>query len=139
MRGVVSSVPKTQRGGHVSFKIGNVLCYAFEPTKKFRDYVRALILGDELIVYGGYQNGVFHLEKFCLVRAALLEHRKSPRCPVCGGRMTSAGKNKGYKCRSCSGRVRIPMYVSRSLFEGWYEVPPDARRHLAKPIIRLSK
>ena len=137
MFGTVSSIPKTQEGGHVSFELDNVLCYAFEPTKKFRDYVRALIPGDELIVYGGYQKGVLHLEKFQLVKAALLERRESPRCPVCGGRMTSAGKGKGYKCRTCFGRVRNIQYDSRSLTEGWYEVPPDARRHLAKPVIRI--
>ncbi|HJJ94958.1 MAG TPA: tRNA(Ile)(2)-agmatinylcytidine synthase [Methanocorpusculum sp.] len=137
LRGVVSSMPETHEGGHVSFELGNLLCYAFEPTKIFRRYVRALIPGDEIIVYGGYQKGVLHLEKFQLVKAALLENRESPRCPVCGGRMTSAGKGKGYKCRSCSGRIREPVFVPRLLSEGWYEVPPDARRHLAKPVIRI--
>ncbi len=137
--GVVSSLPKTQRGGHVSFSVGDVLCYAFEPTKVFRNIVRELLVGDEVTVFGSFQNGVIHVEKFCLKTAIKKEMRVSPRCPVCGGRMTSAGKGKGYKCRECSGRVREVVYEQRGITEGWYEVPPDARRHLAKPVCRISE
>ncbi|HJJ62472.1 MAG TPA: tRNA(Ile)(2)-agmatinylcytidine synthase [Methanocorpusculum sp.] len=136
--GVVTSAPKTQRGGHVSFSVNDMLCYAFEPTKSFRNTVRKLIEGDELTVFGSFQNGVIHVEKFCLNAAAKKEVRISPKCPVCGGRMTSAGKGKGYKCRECSGRVREVESEPRDISEGWYEVPPDARRHLSKPICRMS-
>lgn len=136
--GVVTSAPKTQRGGHVSFSVGDVVCYAFEPTKSFRNIVRELIEGDCLTVFGSFQKGVIHVEKFCLGKAAKKEVRASPRCPVCGGRMTSAGKGKGYKCRECSGRIRDTEAASRGIAEGWYEVPPDARRHLSKPVCRIQ-
>ena len=136
--GVVTSAPKTQRGGHVSFSVGDVVCYAFEPTKSFRNIVRELIEGDCLTVFGSFQKGVIHVEKFCLRTAAKKEVRASPRCPVCGGRMTSAGKGKGYKCRECSGRIRDTEAASRGIAEGWYEVPPDARRHLSKPVCRIQ-
>ena len=136
--GVVTSAPKTQRGGHVSFSVGGVVCYAFEPTKSFRNIVRELIEGDCLTVFGSFQKGVIHVEKFCLRTAAKKEVRASPRCPVCGGRMTSAGKGKGYKCRECSGRIRDTEAASRGIAEGWYEVPPDARRHLSKPVCRIQ-
>ena len=136
--GVVTSAPKTQRGGHVSFSVGGVVCYAFEPTKSFRNIVRELIEGDCLTVFGSFQKGVIHVEKFCLRKAAKKEVRASPRCPVCGGRMTSAGKGKGYKCRECSGRIRDTEAASRGIAEGWYEVPPDARRHLSKPVCRIQ-
>ncbi|MBR4117592.1 MAG: DUF1743 domain-containing protein [Methanocorpusculum sp.] len=136
--GVVTSAPKTQRGGHVSFFVGDVVCYAFEPTKSFRNIVRELIEGDCLTVFGSFQKGVIHVEKFCLRKAAKKEVRASPRCPVCGGRMTSAGKGKGYKCRECSGRIRDTEAASRGIAEGWYEVPPDARRHLSKPVCRIQ-
>ena len=136
--GVVTSAPKTQRGGHVSFSVGDVVCYAFEPTKSFRNIVRELIEGDCLTVFGSFQKGVIHVEKFCLRKAAKKEVRASPRCPVCGGRMTSAGKGKGYKCRECSGRIRDTEAASRGIAEGWYEVPPDARRHLSKPVCRIQ-
>ena len=136
--GVVTSAPKTQRGGHVSFSVGGVVCYAFEPTKSFRNIVRELIEGDCLTVFGSFQKGVIHVEKFCLRKAAKKEVRASPRGPVCGGRMTSAGKGKGYKCRECSGRIRDTDAASRGIAEGWYEVPPDARRHLSKPVCRIQ-
>ena len=137
--GTVTTPPTTQRGGHVSFAVDGVVCYAFEPTKSFRSVVRELLEGDELTVFGSFQGGVIHVEKFCLRCPAKKEVRESPRCPVCGGRMTSAGKGKGYKCRDCSGRVREPVYTERTLSAGWYEVPPDARRHLAKPVCRISE
>lgn len=135
--GEVVGNPVEHRGGHVSVALSDVECYAFEPTKSFREYVRALIPGDKITVYGSYLHGILHFEKFSLDEAALLENRTAPRCPVCGGKMTSAGYKKGYKCRSCSARVRELSYISRSISPGWYEVPPDSRRHLAKPLARM--
>ena len=136
--GEVTGMPVEHRGGHVSVSLTDVECYAFEPTKSFRAYVRQLIPGDKITVCGGYLNGVLHFEKFSLDEAAPLESRISPRCPVCGGRMTSAGRGKGYKCRDCSARIREPQYIPRDISPGWYEVPPDARRHLAKPVVRMG-
>ncbi|HJJ35834.1 MAG TPA: tRNA(Ile)(2)-agmatinylcytidine synthase, partial [Methanocorpusculum sp.] len=111
--GTVEAFPVEHRGGHVSVRLSATDCYAFEPTKSFREYVRCLIPGDKVTVYGSYLNGVLHFEKFSLDSAAPLEDRSSPRCPKCGGRMTSAGKGKGYKCRVCSERVREPSYLPR--------------------------
>jgi len=52
--------------------------------------------------------------------------------------MTSDGKGKGYKCRRCDARAAGPdvQEIVRTLKTGWYEVPPTARRHLAKPLCR---
>jgi tRNA(Ile2)-agmatinylcytidine synthase len=52
--------------------------------------------------------------------------------------MTSDGKGKGWKCKKCSARADAPdvQEIPRTLKEGWYEVPPTARRHLAKPLCR---
>jgi tRNA(Ile2)-agmatinylcytidine synthase len=52
--------------------------------------------------------------------------------------MTSDGKGKGYKCKKCGARAKDPEIkeISRTLKPGWYEVPPTARRHLAKPLCR---
>ncbi|MDO5843721.1 MAG: tRNA(Ile)(2)-agmatinylcytidine synthase [Methanocorpusculum sp.] len=136
--GVVDSAPETQRGGHVSFGVDGVKCFAFEPTKYFRDAVRELVVGDKVIIYGSYQNGVMNVEKFYLAETASVEKRESPKCPVCGGRMTSAGKGKGYKCRDCSARIREVDEVKRNISVGWYEVPPGSRRHLAKPVCRFG-
>jgi len=59
-------------------------------------------------------------------------------CPACGATMSSAGRDQGYRCRDCrtsaDGKVERP--IDRTLEPGWYEVPPVARRHIAKPLVR---
>ncbi len=140
--GIVDSLPVTNRGGHVQFTIfsngESIPVFAFEPTKYFRNVVRELVVGDEITVCGSFQKGVLHLEKFRPNLLASQKSRSSPRCPICGGRMTSAGKDKGYKCRECSGKVRDVTDQERTLQTKWYEVPPGSRRHLAKPAVRMK-
>jgi tRNA(Ile2)-agmatinylcytidine synthase len=52
--------------------------------------------------------------------------------------MESAGADAGYRCRDCGtdagGKVERP--IERDVEVGWYEVPPVARRHIAKPLVR---
>ena len=142
--GRVESYPITGRGGHVSFLLSegaeHVCCMAYEPTKGFRDIVRSLLPGDMLIVAGSYKQGTINLEKLCVRSLPDLVKIRAPVCEVCGKRMTSAGRSKGYKCRSCGSRSLFPEQttITRSLRPGWYEVPPTARRHLAKPLCRGS-
>jgi len=54
--GTVVTAPETRRGGHVFFELrgddATVECVAFEPTKRFRDRVRSLRVGDRLTVCG---------------------------------------------------------------------------------------
>ncbi|WP_435128008.1 TiaS agmantine-binding domain-containing protein [Halobaculum sp. D14] len=112
-------------------------CAAFEPTKRFRDRVRALRVGDELTVCGEVTDGTLKLEKFA-VRDLVDTEPAVPECPGCGRSMESAGRNQGYRCRDCGtdadGKVDRPL--DRDLEPGWYEVPPCARRHVAKPLVR---
>ncbi len=141
--GVVSEPPETRRGGHVFFTLENpetaaaVACVAFEPTKRFRDHVRAFRVGDRLTVCGEHTDGTIKLEKFA-VRSLVRTERVTPTCPDCGRRMKSAGRDQGYRCRDCStvGKDKVPRQVERALEIGWYEVPPSARRHIAKPLVR---
>ena len=141
--GVVRTPPVTGRGGHVSTSIeveGGPLvrCMAYEPTKGFRTVLRRLIPGDRVQVTGSFKGGSINLEKLCLVCPAAGYVSRPPLCPSCGARMTSAGHGKGYKCRRCPGRSMTPEVteIERSIAPGWYEVPPVARRHLAKPLCR---
>jgi len=142
VRGIVDGRPATGEGGHVSFAIRNgeatTRCMAYEPTKNFRGIVRALVPGDEVIAAGSYKKGSINLEKLCLVVPARDISKKAPFCPECGKRMTSDGKGKGYKCRACGAHEKTPEIAEtkRILSAGWYEVPPTARRHLAKPLCR---
>jgi len=139
--GTVASAPETREGGHVFFDLaeGNATlrCAAFEPTKRFRDRVRALRPGDRLTACGEVSDGTLKLEKFA-VRDLVTGERVTPTCPDCGRRMSSAGRDQGYRCRDCGtsadGKAERP--VERDLEPGWYEVPPVARRHVAKPLVR---
>ncbi|AUV80478.1 tRNA(Ile2) 2-agmatinylcytidine synthetase [Salinigranum rubrum] len=145
--GVVTSAPETRRGGHVFFGFGpssetdvddegGVDCVAFEPTKRFRDRVRSLRRGDRLTVCGEVSAGTLKLEKFA-VRSLVRVERATPTCPDCGRTMKSAGADQGYRCRDCKTRSEsVVEEVDRILEPGWYEVPPCARRHVAKPLVR---
>jgi tRNA(Ile2)-agmatinylcytidine synthase len=142
VRGTVTGKAKTGRGGHVSINLGTegreLSCMAYEPTKGFREVVKALIPGDVMEVCGSYKGGSLNLEKLLLADPARDLVKIPPKCPACGKGMTSAGRLKGYKCRRC-GRRRKGAEIrvrKREIGEGWYEVPPSARRHLARPLIR---
>ncbi|AQL42827.1 tRNA(Ile2) 2-agmatinylcytidine synthetase [Halorientalis sp. IM1011] len=142
--GEVVEAPETREGGHVFFSLGfpdaaadPLACAAFEPTKRFRDRVRALRVGDRLTVCGEVSDGTCKLEKFA-VRDLDTTELATPDCPDCGRSMESAGANAGYRCRDCGtsaeGKVKQP--IARDLELGWYEVPPCARRHISKPLVR---
>ncbi|PSP72181.1 tRNA(Ile2) 2-agmatinylcytidine synthetase [Halobacteriales archaeon QS_3_64_16] len=161
LSGTVASAPETRRGGHVHFELaeGNVDdgdsrggdagengqddrasrlgCVAFEPTKRFRDRVRALRAGDHLTVCGEVSEGALKLEKFA-VRDLLRTENVTPTCPRCERSMESAGREQGYRCRDCGTdrEGKVPRPLDRDLEVGWYEVPPRARRHVAKPLVR---
>ncbi|MEF8841578.1 MAG: tRNA(Ile)(2)-agmatinylcytidine synthase [Haloarculaceae archaeon] len=139
--GTVASAPETREGGHVFFDLvggeASLRCAAFEPTKRFRDRVRALRVGDRLTVCGEVGERTLNLEKFA-VRDLRTTERVTPTCPECGRRMSSAGRDQGYRCRDCGTRAagKAERPVERELERGWYEVPPVARRHVAKPLVR---
>ena len=140
--GTVLDEPETREGGHVFVAFGTddgprIECAAFEPTKRFRDRVRALRPGDHLTVCGEVSDGTLKLEKFA-VRELNRTDRVTPTCPDCGRTMKSAGRNQGYRCRDCGTSTdgRVETTVERDLESGWYEVPPCARRHVAKPLVR---
>ncbi|WP_435094492.1 TiaS agmantine-binding domain-containing protein [Halorubrum sp. N11] len=137
-------------------------CLAFKPTGRFRDHVRALRPGDRVTVCGEHEvrdakvdsgdtegdsgdagadsnpaTETLKLEKFA-VRDLIETEPAVPTCSDCGRSMSSAGRGQGYRCRDCGtdapGKVEEP--IDRELEPGWYEVPPSARRHVAKPLIR---
>ncbi|WP_411965227.1 DUF1743 domain-containing protein [Haloferax sp. YSMS24] len=139
--GTVASPPETRPGGHVFFHLeaddATAQMAAFEPTKRFRDRVRSLRVGDHLTVCGEVSDGTLKLEKFA-VRDLVQTEPTTPTCPDCGRTMKSAGRNQGYRCRDCGTDApgKVEQSVDRTLERGWYEVPPCARRHIAKPLVR---
>ncbi len=146
IKGVVSKAPQTRKGGHVFFEVQSpsnanetISVAAFEPTKHFRNYVRDLKEGDVLTLCGGVTDGTLKLEKFN-VHSLNDTKLENPTCNDCDRSMGSMGANQGYRCRSCGDtkptKVEIP--IDRKLEKGWYEVPPCARRHVSKPLIRCD-
>lgn len=131
-------------GGHVFFEIetkkSTLNCAAFEPTKQFRNVIRNLIPGDIVEVYGSVKNSTLNLEKIRILSLAKFFVEMNPICPICGKRMESAGKGQGFRCRECKTKVfgKIRIEIPRKIESGFYEVPPCARRHLTKPLIRMN-
>lgn len=146
VEGEVKNRPKIIDGGHMFFCIGDdsgeIECGAYEPTKNFRKTVSYLRSGDVIMVYGGIgEQNTFNIEKFQVIGLNDIEY-ENPICE-CGKRMTSAGKNKGFKCRKCGNRIesneKVPIKISRKLENGqFYETPVSARRHLSKPLCRMD-
>ncbi len=144
LRGRVLKEPYDIPGGHVFFtietKFGEVKCAAFEPTKQFRHVIRRLRRGDLVEVYGSMKRNTINLEKINVVELVEIWVEENPVCPNCGKRMDSAGKGKGFRCKKCKTRAfeKIRRKIERDLDTGFYEVPPCARRHLSKPLIRME-
>ena len=144
--GTVHSPSETLEGGHDIFSIadqnGNIIeCAAYEPTGAFRHIIRRLLPGDTVTVFGSFKNQTLNLEKIKINSLVTAFQSDNPVCPVCEKRMESSGQNQGFRCKKCktkaAGKVQTP--VSRYLKTGFYEVPPSARRHLSKPLIRYSE
>ena len=146
IKGLVKDKPHIIEGGHMFFTLydetGEIECGAYEPTKNFRKVVAKLRAGDEIELYGGIgEQNTFNIEKFQVIKLNEFIYR-NPICE-CGKRMTSAGKGKGFKCKSCGKRIesdeKIAEKVERTLFNGkFYETPVSARRHLSKPLVRMN-
>ena len=147
--GLVCKAPRVITGGHVIFRVkdetGEIDCAAYEPTRHFRDEVKKLIVGDKVRVYGGIKEKpelplTINLEKIAVLELAPLLKKENPSCPCCGKRMKSEGQAKGYSCKKCkttapAGSFKI-LKVMRDISPAKFEVPPRARRHLARPLIR---
>ena len=146
MKQNIKNNPKIIEGGHMFFTLyddsGEIECGAYEPTKDFRKIVKKLRHEDIVKFFWGIgEQGTFNIEKFYVVKLNKFEY-KNPKCK-CGKRMTSAGKGKGFKCKKCGNKIisdsKVPEKIFRSLKEqNFYETPISARRHLAKPIVRMK-
>ncbi len=149
VKGTVKKAPRTIKGGHIIFSIHDgdeIECAAYEPTKQFRNIIRQLIPGDEVVVYGGVRARPFtiNLEKIEIRKLAdAYKKVENPVCSKCGKHMKSIGKGKGYRCPKCGVKAGEEdakyVKVERKLKEGIYEVPIIAMRHLTKPIKRMKK
>ncbi len=143
LEGTVSATPKTIEGGHVIFAVrdqdrAEIDCAAFEPTKNFRALIRKLIPGDQVLLSGSVTSGTLNVEKIEIKAFTPIYREENPKCPECGKHMKSAGQGQGFRCKKCGTRFlsKVRYEIERDLEPGLYEVPPCARRHLAKPLAR---
>lgn len=147
VRGTVTGEPVTISGGHVISEIGvgdhRLSMAAYEPTKGFRGLVRQLVAGDQVLACGSVRDEprTLNLEKLRVVSTPSETIRAkvaNPSCPECGKSMKSAGSGSGFRCLRCGTRAGEDEATyeerRRELAPGWYEVPSDARRHLARPL-----
>ncbi|WP_048130199.1 MULTISPECIES: tRNA(Ile)(2)-agmatinylcytidine synthase [unclassified Methanosarcina] len=144
--GTVSAAPKTLEGGHVIFAVRDgegdeIDCAAFEPTKNFRSLIRKLVPGDLIILSGSVTSGTLNIEKIEIKALASVCREENPKCPECGKHMKSAGQSQGFRCKMCGtlSLSKVKYKIERDLEPGLYEVPPCARRHLAKPLAREKR
>ncbi len=147
IRGKITSEPMDVEGGHVVITFADhdaeIPLMAYEPTKEFRDVIRALAPGDDVTVSGSFRNEPrgLNLEKVTVHQLADIKEKRNPPCPQCGKNMKSMGKEQGYRCRECKEYAKNPLEISepRTLVPDSYEVPICARRHLHRPLKRDKK
>lgn len=151
--GRVSSKPQRHIGGHLFFDLCDSECCitvaVYEPAKELRDIVEQLEVNDLVEVYGCIRPSslrhdfTINLEKIKVIELAEVYIYENPRCPVCGSRMKSAGKNKGFKCKRCGFKdpraVKISHRAKRDITPGWYQPPKHAFKHLMKPVERMGR
>lgn len=156
--GFVVSKPSTEIGGHVYFEFTDKSkkiikkCFAYEPTKEFRDHVLQLRVNDEVEISGNIRpsdkennfDEVINLEKIKVIKLAEDKLFQNPLCPNCSKRMESAGKNQPFRCKKCKILVEKSQVetrlIERNLKENKVYLPAiDAQRHLTKPLKRQNK
>jgi tRNA(Ile2)-agmatinylcytidine synthase len=145
----VAKPPVTIPGKHVIVRVsdGSEIDAAFyEPSRSLRDPARALVPGDEVVLYGSVreQPRSLNVEKM-LVSKLVRDVRKAhnPKCRRCNKRMGSLGTGQGFRCKKCGSKkpagAAEKVVMPRSIKRGWYEPPVASRRHLHKPLRRMSR
>jgi tRNA(Ile2)-agmatinylcytidine synthase len=152
VHGFVEKRPKIIEGGHVLFGLRDdndrIDCAAYEPTRGFREIIKALRIGDEIRIHANVRPSsrshgrTLNVEGLETLNLTQETQSLNPFCPHCLKRMKSAGSDKGYKCFKCGFKdktaVKIETQVERSIKEGLYLPPLSAQRHLTRPRARLE-
>jgi tRNA(Ile2)-agmatinylcytidine synthase len=149
VKATVSSAPTTIQGGHVILPIsdGDGIDAAFyEPSRRFREVARGLLPGDRLTVIGSVRDSPrsLNVEKICVESLVKdLRKERNPVCDRCHKSMHSSGRGKGFVCKKCGAKASADKARFRAkprmVRLGWHEPPVASRRHLHKPIRRMSR
>ena len=147
----VSSKPRAIEGGHVIFTIkqdgAEMPAAVYEPTGLAK-VANRLEEGDVIEIGVGVRKGttkhpkILNVEYLNVVKLASVYEILNPFCKICGKRMKSEGKNKGYQCDRCKHKDRntkkILVSQERTVKTGLYIPTPKAHRHLTKPLQRYG-
>jgi tRNA(Ile2)-agmatinylcytidine synthase len=149
IKGRIISSSWTIEGGHALIRMmpdrsaQELDLVAYEPSKSFREVVRALRPGDVVRAVGELRAvpRTLNLEKLeVLGLAKVTVKTANPVCAKCHKSMQSMGRDGGYRCKVCGSKqpenAATRVEETRTLGRGWYEPPVSARRHLAKPLKR---
>jgi tRNA(Ile2)-agmatinylcytidine synthase len=145
----VAAAPATLPGGHVIVRVsdGDEIDAAFyEPSKGFREVARELTPGDLVVLFGSVRKEPrsLNVEKM-MVKRLVQDVRKvhNPICRNCKKSMGSMGSGQGYRCKRCGQKAGESAAkfekFSRRIRQGWFEPPVASRRHLHKPLRRMSR
>jgi len=152
-RATVSRKPEIIPVRHVVFAINDktavVDCAAYEPTGALRKIAQQLKVGDEIEVYGAVRKPAagkpltLNLEKIKVLHLVAETQEQNPRCPNCGKRLKSMGKNQGFRCENCKAKFpkaqKTKHPKERQLKLGLYVTSPRSQRHLTKPLRRYGQ
>lgn len=153
VQGALAGEPRVIPGGHVIFTIkdgnGEVDCAAYEPTGALQEVAKKLIAGDIIEAYGGVRPAsskhpvTINLEKIRILKLAPKISFFNPKCPHCGKRMKSMGKEKGFRCDRCGFRSsklkKVAVENKRVVRKGLYITSQRSQRHLTKPMLRYGR
>lgn len=147
----VMSKPIAMEGGHVIFTVeqdGAVMPAAvYEPTGLGRIAVK-LEPGDSIEIGCGVRKGttkhpkILNIEYLKVLTVEQTYEVRNALCRICGKRMKSEGKGKGYQCDRCKFRDSVAKKIVapkvRDLQPSLYIPTPKAHRHLTKPAQRYG-
>ncbi|MGI0048178.1 MAG: TiaS agmantine-binding domain-containing protein [Nitrososphaera sp.] len=147
----VSSRPHAMEGGHVIFTVeqagSEMPAAVYEPTG-LANVAAKLEAGDVIEIGVGVRKGttkhpkILNVEYLSILELVPVYDVLNPLCKMCGKRMKSEGKDKGYQCDRCkhrdAGAKKIFVPQERAIKAGLYIPTPKAHRHLTKPLQRYG-
>jgi tRNA(Ile2)-agmatinylcytidine synthase len=147
----VSSKPCAIEGGHIIFTINQdgaeMPAAVYEPTG-LANVATRLEKGDAIEIGVGVRKGttkhskILNVEYLNVIKLVSVYEILNPLCKMCGKRMKSEGKNKGYQCDRCKHKdpntKKILVPHERTIKTGLYIPTPKAHRHLTKPLQRYG-
>jgi tRNA(Ile2)-agmatinylcytidine synthase len=147
----VGNKPRAVEGGHVIFTVeqdgAEMPAAVYEPSG-LASIATKLETGDLIEIGAGVRKGttkhpkILNVEYLSVLELAPSFDVLNPVCKVCGKRMKSEGRNKGYQCDRCkykdAGAKKILVPKERGIKTGLYIPTPKAHRHLTKPIQRYG-